>query len=160
MNDTQCVRDFMLATTPQQVASMPGLAVRDEVRILRARLVMSEALELCEALGVFVYVDGGATEIRREEQLSFDVDAFRPVDIVETADACADLRYVVVGTEIALGIPGDAVFAEVHRSNMTKVLSDGSTMVDEGGKVLKPPSYSPPDVVGALNRHREEAMTC
>lgn len=150
MNDSQCIRDFMIACG-QEVADMPGLEIRDETKLLRARLVLSEAIELCWALGVRVrpkQMHRGVTT-----EADFDMHVAGPVDHVEAADACADLRYVVIGTELALGIPGDAVFAEVHRSNMTKLGPHGKAILDEGGKVLKPPSYVPPDVAGVLARH-------
>jgi predicted HAD superfamily Cof-like phosphohydrolase len=44
------------------------------------------------------------------------------------------------------GIPLSAVFLEVHRSNMTKLGPDGTPTIREDGKVLKPPSYEPPDI--------------
>lgn len=64
-------------------------------------------------------------------------------DIVEVADALADLLYVTIGTALEFGIPIDKVFAEVHRSNMTKCV-DGKIIYREDGKVLKPKSYEPP----------------
>ena len=41
-------------------------------------------------------------------------------DIVETADALADLIYVLIGSAITWGIPLDKVWAEVQRTNMMK----------------------------------------
>ena len=67
-------------------------------------------------------------------------------DVVEAADALADLLYVVYGAALEWGIPIDAVFAEVHRSNMSKVWPDGSVHYREDGKVLKPSTYSPADI--------------
>ena len=74
-------------------------------------------------------------------------------DIVEAADGLADLMYVIFGAALEWGIPLDYVFAEVHRSNMSK-LWDGPTGKEAryraDGKVLKPPSYSQADVAGVL----------
>jgi 8-oxo-dGTP pyrophosphatase MutT (NUDIX family)/predicted HAD superfamily Cof-like phosphohydrolase len=64
-------------------------------------------------------------------------------DVVEVADALADLLYVVHGTALVHGIPLDAVFAEVHRSNMTKV--DGEP-IGPGTKAPKPEGYRPPRI--------------
>ena len=73
-------------------------------------------------------------------------------DIVEIADALADIIYIACGTAVAYGIPLDQVFAEVHRSNMSKLGADGKPIYREDGKVLKGPDYTPPDVQGVLAR--------
>lgn len=58
------------------------------------------------------------------------------------AKELADLLYVVYGTAVSFGIPIDDVFAEVHRSNMSKLV-DGKPLKRKDGKVLKGPNYSP-----------------
>jgi len=75
-----------------------------------------------------------------EEELQEYKDAWEEGDLVEMADALADLKYVVIGTEVEHGFPGDKTFDEVHRSNMTK--EDG--WLDENGKWQKGPSFDPP----------------
>lgn len=67
-------------------------------------------------------------------------------DKVETADALGDLLYVIYGTAVEWGIPIDAVFDEIHRSNMTK--AGGEKRAD--GKSLKPAWYSPPNIAKVL----------
>lgn len=67
-------------------------------------------------------------------------------DLVETADALADLLYVVYGTALACGIDMTPVFDEVHRSNMTKV--GGHKRAD--GKWVKPAHYSPARIAPLL----------
>ena len=67
-------------------------------------------------------------------------------DIVEIADALADIVYVAVGTAIAYGVPFDKVFAEVHRSNMSKLDKDGKPIYREDGKVMKGENYEPPNI--------------
>lgn len=71
-------------------------------------------------------------------------------DVVEAADAIGDLLYVVYGAALEWGIDADAVFAEVHRSNMTKVWPDGTVHYREDGKVIKPPTYSKADIKGVV----------
>ena len=66
------------------------------------------------------------------------------------ADALADLVYVVYGMALETGIDLAAVLAEVQRSNMSKLGSDGRPVYREDGKVLKGPGYFPPDVGGVL----------
>jgi predicted HAD superfamily Cof-like phosphohydrolase len=78
-------------------------------------------------------------------------EAFSEGDVVAYADAVADLLYVVYGTADEAGIDVDAVFAEVHRSNMSKVGADGKVLKRADGKILKPDTYSPPDVESVLD---------
>lgn len=63
----------------------------------------------------------------------------------QIAKELADVLYVVYGTADAFGIDIDRVFAEVHRSNMSKLV-DGKPLKREDGKVLKGPNYTPPNL--------------
>ena len=63
-------------------------------------------------------------------------------DMVEVADALTDLLYVVYGAGHAFGIDLDECFAEVHRSNLSKLGTDFKPIKREDGKVLKPDTYS------------------
>ena len=76
-------------------------------------------------------------------------------DLVEVADALADIIYIACGTAVAYGIPLDKVFAEVHRSNMAKLV-DGKPLYREDGKVMKPEGWTPPDVEGVLKKSHDE----
>lgn len=71
-------------------------------------------------------------------------------DLVGIADALADVVYVAYGSALTYGIDLDAVLAEVHRSNMSKLDADGRALLREDGKVLKSSRYSPPDVAAVL----------
>lgn len=62
------------------------------------------------------------------------------------AKELADLLYVVYGTADAFGIPIDAVFREVHKSNMSKLGPDGKFIKREDGKTMKGPNYQPPNL--------------
>jgi predicted HAD superfamily Cof-like phosphohydrolase len=81
-------------------------------------------------------------------------DATAAGDIVGIADALADIIYVAYGAAIVYGIDLDAVLAEVHRSNMTKLDDQGRAIYREDGKVLKSARYTPPDIKGVLDRQR------
>ena len=90
---------------------------------LRKKLVKEEVSELCEA------IDKG--------------------DLVAIADGLADSMYVIIGTawEYGLGECLGKVFAEVHRSNMTKIDPEtGKPIKREDGKVIKPATYSPANI--------------
>lgn len=73
------------------------------------------------------------------------VEAADRDDMVEMVDALADLLVVVYGAAVELGVDMEPVFAEVQRSNMSK---NGGK--DAGGKILKGPGFSPPDIIRKL----------
>lgn len=81
-----------------------------------------------------------------EEELAEFKAASDAQNIVEVADAIADLLYVVYGAAVAWGIDAQACFDEVHRSNMTKVWPDGTVHRRFDGKVLKPPGFQKPSL--------------
>lgn len=65
---------------------------------------------------------------------------------LRTFDGLCDLLYVVVGAAVAFGLPLDAGFWEVHRSNMTKKRREG----DAGRCRDKGDEFSPPDLARVL----------
>lgn len=114
------VKEFMLAMD-QQMAPSPTSAVSTGVQKLRYDLIAEELDEFFEA---------------QEDH-----------DVVGIADALADLLYVVYGAAHTYGIPIDAIFREVHRSNMSKLGDDGRPVLRPAdGKVMKGPNYSPPSL--------------
>lgn len=84
-----------------------------------------------------------------EEVGEFAVSA-RANDLVGLADALADIVYVAYGAAVTYGVDLDAVLAEVHRANMSKLDSLGRPVLREDGKVLKSERYRPPNVAGVL----------
>ena len=116
MTNFEKVAEFM-TTFGQEVITKPKLTGVSE---LRYDLIREELLELREAL---------------DEK-----------DIVGVADALTDILYVTYGAGHAFGINLDKCFAEVQRSNMSKLGEDGRPIYREDGKVLKGSKYSPPDL--------------
>ena len=118
MGPEQCMVKEFHRKYAAPIQSTPGqIGVKDRLR--RARLISSEAAEFLEAA---------------------DKD-----DFAEMVDALADLLVVTYGAAVELGVDLEPVFAEVHRSNMSK---DGG--LDAGGKILKGPGFTPPDIIGEL----------
>lgn len=74
-------------------------------------------------------------------------------DLVATADALADIVYCAIGIAVALGIPFGKVFAEVHRSNMTKLIPPVAVRAD--GKIEKGPNFDPPRIADLLDGPRD-----
>lgn len=81
-----------------------------------------------------------------DEELNELREATSRQDLVGIADALTDLLYVVYGAGHAYGINLDDCFAEVHRSNMSKLDDESQPIYREDGKVLKGPNYTPPDL--------------
>ena len=90
-----------------------------------------------------------------EEEFKEYMNAEEKNDITEIADALADIIYIACGTAVSYGIPLDKLFAEVHRSNMAKLV-DGKPLYREDGKVMKPEGWTPPDVEGVLKKSHDE----
>lgn len=89
-------------------------------------------------------IDEEVAEVHDELITPFTRD--KPIDKQKLAKELADLLYVTYGTAAAFGIPIDAVFSEVHRSNMSKLGADGKPIYRDDGKVLKGENYTPPDL--------------
>ena len=118
MGPEQCMVKEFHQKYGAPIQSTPGqIGVKDRLR--RARLISSEAAEFLEA------ADTG--------------------DFVEMVDALADILVVTYGTAIEMGVDLEPIFAEVHRSNMSK---NGGN--DPGGKILKGPGFTPPDIMRGL----------
>ncbi len=81
-----------------------------------------------------------------KEELDELRQAIKEKDIIEVADALTDLLYVVYGAGHAFGIDLDKCFAEVQRSNLSKLDIDGKPIYNENGKVMKGPNYSKPNL--------------
>ena len=118
------VKEFM-KSFGQEVKTKPEWPNEDTME-LRIDLIEEELGELKDAI-----IDGDGT-------------------LVDVADALSDLLYVVYGAGHSFGIDLDKCFAEVHRSNMSKLDDDGLPFYREDGKVLKGPNFSEPDLTSVL----------
>jgi predicted HAD superfamily Cof-like phosphohydrolase len=89
-----------------------------------------------------------------EEEVAEFQEAARQRDLVGVADALADIVYVAYGAAVSFGIDLDAVVAEVHRANMSKLDEHGRPVLRADGKVCKSDRYQPPDVAAVLSAQR------
>lgn len=82
------------------------------------------------------------------------LDAARAGNLTQVADALGDKLYILCGTIIAHGLQHKIteVFEEIHRSNMSKLDSEGKPIYREDGKILKSENYFLPDIDGVLSR--------
>lgn len=81
-----------------------------------------------------------------QEELGEVVEAMQEPSLEHIAKELADLLYVTLYTANAYGLIIEPIFAEVQRSNMTK-LGAGKA---ENGKQLKGKDYSPPDIASIV----------
>ncbi len=88
-----------------------------------------------------------------QEELNEYRHAAEARDLVAVADALTDLVYVVLGSYVSHGLQevGDALFAEVHRSNLSKLDANGQVIYRADGKVLKSDRWRPPDLAAVLD---------
>jgi len=80
------------------------------------------------------------------------LEAYEKGDINLIADALGDKMYILFGTIVAHGLQHkiQEVFAEIHRSNMSKLDDQGKPIYREDGKILKSENYFLPDIKGVL----------
>jgi len=125
------IKDFMVSAK-QSCPTSPCLPP-PSIRQFRLNLIGEEFIELANALGFTANFD--ATNFETEPKWE---------NLVATADAIADLMYVILGTAVACGIDMEPIFQEVHRSNMTKFI-DGTfvrTVNTSKAQYVKGPNYS------------------
>ena len=86
------------------------------------------------------------------EELDEYLKACAENNIVEIADALGDQLYILCGTILKHGLQHkiEEVFAEIQRSNMSKLDADGKPIRRDDGKILKGPGYTPPDIASIL----------
>lgn len=147
-NSAEMVREFH-ETFGHPVASSPNLsttAVSDSLLKLRLDLIAEEFFELVAAT-----IGEDAAQLMSDRWAEVGVvSEDSPRDVVETADALADMEYVIHGFALAAGIPLPKVVEEVHASNMSKLGEDGNPIYREDGKVLKGPRYFRPNIARSM----------
>ena len=81
-----------------------------------------------------------------KEELDELQQAIEAKDLKEVADALTDILYVTYGAGHSFGIDLDKCFAEVQKSNMSKLGKDGKPIYNEQGKVMKGPNFFEPNL--------------
>lgn len=91
--------------------------------------------------------------LMREENEEY-LEAAKSGDLVEIADALGDQLYILCGTILKHGLQHKIaeVFAEIQRSNMSKLDAHGKPIYREDGKVLKSELYFKPDIRTILEK--------
>ena len=134
----------------QTVRLKPDIPSADE-RVLRAKLILEEAIETCHALGVTMTYDGNG-QLVGDGDVRF-MDYPDGIDIVEAVDGCCDVMVVTLGTLSSLGVGDVHVMNAVLDANDKKMTGP----IRDDGKRLKPEGWEPPDIKGELKRQGWEA---
>lgn len=143
----QRIAEFM-RIAGQKIPAAPTIPTSD-VRLLRAKMILEEAIETIEALGVGVSVGWSEAEGPFDlDMLNCDFSIRGDANLTEVADGCADISVVTIGTLLACGIADDAVLREVDASNLRKFGPGGYRRED--GKWMKPAGWTPPDLARVL----------
>ena len=140
----------------QGIADRPNIP-SEKVRLLRAKLILEEAIETIHAMGVDFGVgigDGQFTHPYEFNFFEFAISEDKECDLVEVADGCADLTVVTTGTQIEFGIPIEEVQEAVDQSNLAKFTGDYK--IRDDGKVIKPSNWKSPDLETILKKHGME----
>lgn len=158
-SNNELVREFYeMFKQDEFVAPSDKPAKFNEDRLLlKMKLIQEEFVELVEA----VYGKAAGKVMDDAWAVALELDD-KTRDIVEAADATGDLRYVLEGFDIEHGIPSEAVFNEIHQSNLSKLDDDGNPVISDGvtpaldgevkpiGKVIKSKNYFDPDIKSIL----------
>jgi len=147
------IKEFM-TKAGQDCPSKPIIPSGD-IRVLRAKLILEEALETIRGLGITVSANQYIDITDEEEcELLFTDSGEEHVDIEEVVDGCADVSVVTIGTLIAFGVDDDPILREVDDANLRKFgpgghKSDG-TDGNATGKWIKPKDWQPPLIMARL----------
>jgi predicted HAD superfamily Cof-like phosphohydrolase len=150
----QRVEEFM-RNAGQDVPDEPTIP-DSKTLILRAKLILEEALETVEALGVTVWLSDETTDRQLDvsktnfDRLEFNQDI--TPNLVEIVDGCADLMVVTSGTLSAIGVADEPFLEEVDRHNLAKFGPGGYRRDD--GKWIKPSNLQPPEIERLLKDQR------
>lgn len=115
-------------------------------RVLRISLLIEEVLELAEASGVKVCLFNDDTPLSVND---FNYNIEGEVNLIEIADALADINYVSAGAACSYGLDLEPFEEEVCRSNDSKI-TNGFRRKD--GKWQKGPDYSPANLSPILEK--------
>lgn len=107
---------------------------------------LEEVAEMFPAMGFphsNWYIDGLALDFKNHE--SYIQKELERTNRKELADSLCDQIVTAIGVAHRFNIDILGALAEVNRSNWSKLV-DGKFQYDKNGKVIKPDTYSPPNL--------------
>ena len=154
----QAILEFREAAD-QPVRQHPTVDLPADELKLALDLIFEELLELAESFGMelqwhnpeFDEYESPVGEQYRFSNVSSTGEELPEPDVIAAGDALGDLLVVVEQLGPTLGMNTDSLFAEVHRSNMSKVdPATGKMPKKPNGKAGKGPNFTEPDIERAL----------
>jgi predicted HAD superfamily Cof-like phosphohydrolase len=133
----------------------PAVPSEAEIRF-RFKLIAEEFFEQFDACFPGALQRQLVADAKDRVRQLIEIGPVGEVDLPTLVDAWADLKYVIVGSEITFGVDGNAVFRVVHAANMAKFGEHARR--DAHGKTAKPLGWKPPDIAGELERQRREEV--
>ena len=121
----------------RQAVGEPYSIPSEEIRLLRAKLILEEAFETIWALG-FTVINHAPIE-----------PSGKPPNLEKIIDGVCDLTYVALGTLVSCGVPDVEHMNEVCKANERK-LPFGMAIFNDAGKFLKPVGWKGPDHVSIM----------
>jgi predicted HAD superfamily Cof-like phosphohydrolase len=125
------VREFHEATG-QEAANYPTPPDTALARF-RGRLITEEFKEVMEVL----------ERLAAHQEMSPDD---KMALLAKLLGELCDLRYVIEGTAVSLGLPMERAYRDIHAANMRKRWPDGTFHTNDYGKVIKPPGWKGADM--------------
>jgi len=153
-NHQTMIENFM-THAEQDVPRIPTIPPL-EVRLLRAKLILEEAVETIKGLGFKVTpacLNRVAHNGVRLDNCEFT--AIYTPDLVEIVDGCGDLSVVTIGTLSACGVSDVSVLRIIDIANLRKFAPGSYRRAD--GKWVKPPGFTPPDIHNLLEHQKKIA---
>ena len=143
------VREFhqkMRAPISRSPRLLPGNAATARVIAVRLHTFADETASVAASSGDMLL----ARAAMAMEELAEWLTAHERGELTAAADAWADRAYVLFGDAVAAGLPAGKLFAEVHRSNMTKEPDSANI-----GKAVKGDEYEPPRLRDVLREPQD-----
>lgn len=141
LDDVSEFHQKMRAPISRSPRLLPGNATAAGVIANRLHTFADETASIAASSGDMLL----ARAAMAMEELAEWLTAHERGDLVAAADAWTDRAYVLFGDAVAAGLPAEKLFAEVHRSNMTKEPDSAGS-----GKAFKGANYEPPRIADAL----------
>lgn len=123
----------------QPIRLTPTTDIPMEEKVLAVKLIAEELNELIDAIGI------------EFNQATSEAIETSEANLIQIADAFGDLQVVVEQLGPTFGLNGEAIFEEVHRSNMSKVdPATGKMPRREDGKAGKGPLFFEPNLAKVI----------